>query len=218
MKNLIFSMLILVVASFFLVTSRATGEDLGSVLVATERLEKLRAQLREVRARESELQERIRRLDVDLQPENLQLAINHIATLSADKLRDQLRRQLESEKAKAQEQRSSLTESRFALEKTILEAEIEIARLKARAADNLGTTGSARLKPGAWRDRDRIARSRVWVFAGATFETSRLHAEMHCTRIIRVSKTQRFVAPLRGALQRTRQASAWRSQAASVLT
>ena len=71
---------------------------------------------------------------MDIQPENLQMAINHIATLSASNLRDQLRGYLESEKAKSQEQLHVVRESRFNLERMILETEIEIARLKARAA------------------------------------------------------------------------------------
>jgi len=110
------------------------GQDLPTVLTATERLEKFRGQLRDVKARSAELRERIRVLEIELQPENLQRAINQIGTLSADELRDARRRQLESEKTKAQEQLASLEESRISLEKTIGEAEIEIARLKAAAA------------------------------------------------------------------------------------
>jgi chromosome segregation ATPase len=117
-----------------LTTAPVAGQELASVLSVNARLEKLRDQHREMKAREAELRERIRRIHVDLQPENLQLAINHIASLNAGELRDQRRRQLESEKAKTQEQLASVEESRFNLEKTIIETEIEIARLKAAAA------------------------------------------------------------------------------------
>lgn len=97
-----------------------------------EQAERLRAQLREVADKETELQERARQLDEDLRPENIQRSVALVGTTSAAALRDQRREQLERQKAALEEQRASLSASRSRLEAAIATA--EDAAVRARAA------------------------------------------------------------------------------------
>lgn len=119
---------------FLMIAPAARSQDAGSATPSTERLEKMRIQLSELKILESGLQERIRALDVDLQPDNLQRAINQIGTLSADALREQRRRLLENEKTKVTDQLRTVSDQVVILEKTIGLAEIELARMKAAIA------------------------------------------------------------------------------------
>lgn len=119
------------------------AQDAATPIVATEHLEKLRAQLRDVKAKEATLQERVRQLDVELQPDNLQRAVSRIPSLNPGELRDERQRQLEGEKTKAQEQLTSLADSRVTLEGTINDAERELTRLKEPNNPKSAATSSA---------------------------------------------------------------------------
>ena len=126
---------------FFMISAAVWAQDSASLVPSSERLDKLRLQLSEMKTLEAGLQDRIRSLDIDLQPDNLQRAINQFGTLSADALREQRRRLLENEKARITDQLRLVSDSVVSLEKTIGLAEIEIARMKAAiatAAQNAG--------------------------------------------------------------------------------
>lgn len=119
---------------FLMFGPAAWSQESASVAPSAERLDKMRIQLSEMKTLETGLQERIRALDVDLQPDNLQRAINQIGTLSADALREQRRQVLEKEKTRVTEQLRVVSDSVVSLEKTIGLAEIELARMKAAIA------------------------------------------------------------------------------------
>jgi prefoldin subunit 5 len=110
------------------------AQDLSAV---EQQVERLHAQLREVTEKQSQLQERARRLDEDLRPENVERSVAPVGTTDARALRDQRRQQLERQKAAVDEQLSSLAASRTRLEAAISTAETEAVRLRAAA---LGTT------------------------------------------------------------------------------
>lgn len=132
MGRFIRSVLIIIVASV-----AAWAQDAAKF---EEQAERLRAQLREVADKETELQERARQLDEDLRPENIQRSVALIGTTNAAALRDQRREQLERQKAALEEQRASLAASRARLESAIATA--EEGAVRARAAE-LGASNAA---------------------------------------------------------------------------
>lgn len=95
------------------------------------RIEKLRAQLRDVVDREAQLQDRVARLDEDLKPENVERSVATVGTTDAAALRDKRREQLEKEKAEVNGQLSEAAAKRAGLEAEIAAAEAEAVRLKA---------------------------------------------------------------------------------------
>lgn len=99
-----------------------------------QQAEKMRAQLREAVDKEAQLQERVRQLEEELKPENIQFSIAGTGTTDAAALRAQRRAQLERQKANAEEQLRSLAESRIRLEAAITNAEAEAVRLRANAS------------------------------------------------------------------------------------
>lgn len=101
---------------------------------AEQQAEKMRAQLREAVDKEAQLQERVRQLEEELKPENIQFSIAGTGTTDAAALRAQRRTQLERQKASAEEQLRSLAESRIRLEAAITNAEAEAVRLRANAS------------------------------------------------------------------------------------
>lgn len=120
----IFIGLLLVVGAAF----PAQAQDVS----ATElRIEKLRAQLRDVVDREAQLQDRVARLDEDLKPENVERSVATVGTTDAAALRDRRREQLEKEKAEVNGQLSEAATKRAGLEAEIAAAEAEAVRLKA---------------------------------------------------------------------------------------
>jgi len=94
-------------------------------------VESLRAQLRDVTDKETQLQAREQQLDEDLKPENIEHSLSGVGTTDASALRDQRRQQLEREKSSVEEQLRSLASSRGQLEASIASAEAEAVRLKA---------------------------------------------------------------------------------------
>ena len=125
MRRFVTSVLIILVAA-----TPASAQDVAAV---EQQVERLRAQLREVADKETELQVRARQLDEDLRPENIQRSVAHVGTTDAQALRDERRRQLERQKAGVEEQLASLATSRGRLESAIATAEAEAVRLRAAA-------------------------------------------------------------------------------------
>jgi len=103
-------------------------------LTAVERqIEGLRAQLQEATDKEAALRERVRKLEEDLEPQNVERSVSTVGTTDARALRDQRRQQLEREKAQVEGQLTSLANSRSRLETAIANAEAEAVRLRAAA-------------------------------------------------------------------------------------
>ena len=87
---------------------------------AAKHAEDLRAQLLEVQAKETDLQERARRLDEDLKPENIERAVAGAGSTRPEELREQRRHQLEIEKKSVLTQLEIVAKNRANLESAIL--------------------------------------------------------------------------------------------------
>src|SRR5205085_4945476 len=98
-----------------------------------QQTETLRAQLREVTEKEAALEARRQQLDEDLRPENVQNRAALTGILDAEAAREQVRKQLEGEKARVAQQLELLATSQARLETAIAEAEAEMVRRRAAA-------------------------------------------------------------------------------------
>lgn len=133
-----------------------TGQDAAAAL---------RAQLGDVQAKETELQARERQLDEDMRPENIALSIVGVGTTKPEELREQRRKQLESEKARVRAQLDQLAQSRTRLEAAIATADAEAYRRSAQVTEPLSTTTSqpaaqAATQAPAQKKQRRAARRR----------------------------------------------------------
>ena len=108
----------------------ASAQDLTAL---EQRMEGLRAQLRDVTDKEATLQARMQQLDEELKPENIQNRAALTGTLNADAAREQVRKQIEGEQARVRQQLDLLATSHARLEAAISEAEAEAVRRRAAA-------------------------------------------------------------------------------------
>ena len=122
----IFKCVLLILAA----ATSAWAQDLATV---ERQVEGLRAQLQEATDKEAALRERVRKLEEDLEPQNVERSVSTVGTTDARALRDQRRQQLEREKAQVEGQLTSLANSRSRLEAAIATAEAEAVRLRAAA-------------------------------------------------------------------------------------
>jgi hypothetical protein len=106
--------------------------DLERLTRAEQRAENFRQQLREVLEKELNLQGRSEQIDYELEPEQIDRRAGMVGTLNPATLREQIRRQLESEKRRVQQQLELLTTSRIRLEGAIISADAEVEKLRAR--------------------------------------------------------------------------------------
>ena len=125
MPHIFIGVLLVVVAAI-----PAPAQDVSA---AELRIEKLRAQLRDVVDREAQLQERVARLEEDLRPVNVERSVATVGTTDAAAVRARRREQLEREKADVAGQLSAVSARRAGLEAEIAAAEAEAVRLKAAA-------------------------------------------------------------------------------------
>ena len=107
---------------------------------AQEGVDGLRAQLRDVEAKEVELQAREKQLDEDMRPENIERSLALTGSTRPEELREQRRQQLEAEKARVRAQLDLLATSRTRLETAIATAEATEAYRQGVAATTTTTT------------------------------------------------------------------------------
>ncbi|HSV32802.1 MAG TPA: hypothetical protein VLH87_01660 [Pyrinomonadaceae bacterium] len=124
--------------------------DLERLTRAEQRSESLRAQLRDVQEKETQIQGRADELEYALQPENIERAVAMYGTTHPEVAREQRRRQLEGEKAKVRAQLDTLEQSRTRLETAVAAADVEVDRLRqkmdaadAAAIQNAQTNGQS---------------------------------------------------------------------------
>ena len=124
--------------------------DLERLTRAEQRSESLRAQLRDVQEKETQIQGRADELEYALQPENIERAVAMYGTTHPEVAREQRRRQLEGEKAKVRAQLDTLEQSRMRLETAVAAADVEVDRLRqkmdaadAAAIQNAQTNGQS---------------------------------------------------------------------------
>ena len=90
---------------------------------AAESLEKLRAQLLEVQAKEEGLKSRLQQLEESLKPENIERSLAGVGSTKPEELREQRRRQLTIERDSVLAQLKIIETSRQRLETAISNAE-----------------------------------------------------------------------------------------------
>ncbi len=119
---------------------------------AAQSAAELRARLAEVEAKENELQTRVRKLDEDLKPENIERSLAGIGSTKPEELREHRRRQLTIERDGVRAQLNLLATSRERLQAALRTAEGAAYQQSAEdVATSQGqtmiaqTTGSSRL-------------------------------------------------------------------------
>jgi len=106
----------------------------------------LHAEMRDVQAKEAELQARLEDINYALKPENIERATAGYGSTHPEEVREQRRKQLESEKQRVQGQLDHLAASHASLEQAIAAAESEVDRLrkKLNAADQAAIENAKR--------------------------------------------------------------------------
>ncbi len=117
--------------------SQQTLVDLERLSRAEQRSADLWKQLRDVEAQQSDLQARAEEIDYALKPENIERSVAGYGSTHPEEVREQRRKQLESEKARVQKQLEQLAANHARLETAIAGADAEVERLRSRldAAD-----------------------------------------------------------------------------------
>lgn len=95
-------------------------------------VENLRSQLNDAQKKEQELQARIKQIDEDMKPENIEKVFALNGSTRPEELREQRRRQLEGEKANVQAQLDNVIQSRARLETAVVTAEAAAYRQSAQ--------------------------------------------------------------------------------------
>ena len=111
--------------------------DLERLSRAEQRAAALRTELRDVQAKQADLEAKSEQLDYDMKPENIERSVAGFGTTHPEDLREQRRRQLESEKQRVTKQLDQLNAGSARLEEAIAATDAEIDRLRKKldAAD-----------------------------------------------------------------------------------
>ena len=117
------SLISIVLTSLFLVSAPSVfAQDTSD---AAERADNLRLQLLEVQTKEAALQERVRQLEEDLKPENIERSLAGIGSTRPEELREHRRRQLQIERDSQFTQLEHLAKTRASLESALAIAEAD---------------------------------------------------------------------------------------------
>jgi len=125
-------------------TTNVAAQESGN---AASTVDSLRAQLADTQAKESELQARLRQLDEDLKPENIERSLAGIGSTRPEELREQRRRQLSIERDGVLAQLRIVTTSRERLESVIRTAE---AQAYQQSAEGNATFLTQNTQPSRW--------------------------------------------------------------------
>ena len=120
--------------------------DLERLSRGEQRSAQLHAEMRDVQAKEAELQARLEDISYALKPENIERATAGVGSTHPEEVREQRRKQLESEKQRVQGQLDHLAASRASLEQAIAASESEVDRLRKKldAADQAAIENAKR--------------------------------------------------------------------------
>lgn len=135
--------------------------DLERLSRAEARSAALRAELRDVQSKESDLEARAEEIDYALKPENIERSTAGYGTTHPEELREQRKRQLESEKLRVRKQLDGLAISHTRLDQAIATSDAEMERLRKKLdsadeaaiqnaktkAQSEGTTSEPALRP-----------------------------------------------------------------------
>ena len=114
-----------------------------TIAVAQNSIEGLRSQLSDVQKKETELQARVKQLDEDMRPENLEKFFALQGSTRPEEQREQRRRQLENEKTRVQAQLDQLAQSRVRLETAIATAEAAAYQQSALPSSYSSSSGAS---------------------------------------------------------------------------
>jgi chromosome segregation ATPase len=106
--------------------------DIERLSRAEQRAEGFRTQLRDVQDKEADIQAQLDQIEYALAPENIERAVAMYGTTHPEQMREQRRKQLESQRAKLKAQYDQLEQSRVRLEAAIATADQEVEILRAR--------------------------------------------------------------------------------------
>jgi mevalonate kinase len=111
--------------------------DLERLSRAEARSSALNTELRDVEAKKAELEARAEDIEFALKPENIERSTAGYGTTRPEELREQRRKQLESEKERVRKQLDQLGASQTRLEQAIATSDAEVERLRKKldAAD-----------------------------------------------------------------------------------
>lgn len=111
--------------------------DLERLSRAEQRSSALHTELSAVQAKQAELEARAEDIDYALKPENIERSTSGYGTTRPEELREQRRKQLESEKERVRKQLDQLAASQTRLEQAIATSDAEVDRLRKKldAAD-----------------------------------------------------------------------------------
>jgi len=120
----------------FLLAVSAFAQGATPQSSARDRAADLRSQLSDVEAKQAELQTRLKQIEENLKPENIESSLAGVGSTHPEELREQRRRQLEIERTGVRSQLDLLANSHTRLETAILQADGEAYRQSAN-----GVTG-----------------------------------------------------------------------------
>jgi hypothetical protein len=120
----------------FLLAVSAFAQSATPQSSARDRAADLRRQLSDVEAKQAELQTRLKQIEENLKPENIENSLAGVGSTRPEELREQRRRQLEIERTGVRSQLDLLGNSHTRLETAILQADGEAYRQSAN-----GVTG-----------------------------------------------------------------------------
>ncbi len=137
-------------------------------LAQSSTVETLRSQLSDAQKKEEELQARVKQIDEDMKPENIEKVFALNGSTRPEELREQRRRQLENEKTNVRAQLDQVIQSRARLETAIATAEAAAYRQSAMPSSYNPTTPTVttpdsptvKPKPSPSRTRRRVRRTR----------------------------------------------------------
>jgi len=121
---------------------------------AQERAASLRTQLADVEQKQGELQDKLRDLEEDLKPENIEHSLAGVGSTRPEDLREQRRRELEVQKKGLQSQLNQLATSHARLEKAIAEADTQAYQQSARP-NQIPQSQNLNPNPSAAQDQTR---------------------------------------------------------------
>jgi chromosome segregation ATPase len=109
--------------------------DLERLSRAEQRAEVLRTQMRDVQEKEATLTSRMEQIEFELRPENIDRSVSTYGTTHPEEARDARRRALENEKTRTRSQLDLLATSRQRLDTAIVNADMEVDKLRKRIED-----------------------------------------------------------------------------------
>jgi hypothetical protein len=125
-----------------------------------EHAARLRAQLVDLQAQQTDLQTRLAQIDEDIKPDNIERSLAGIGSTHPEELREARRRQLEIQRRGIQAQVDSLAASRVRLEAMIASVDVESSRQTVGPGANSQSNATTRFTKHSHRQKQRLKKRR----------------------------------------------------------